>query len=45
MSDFDKWNDRYQKKWCTKNQLKRLVQLKVLTQEEYKSITGEDYEL
>lgn len=49
MSDFGKWEDRYKKNWCTKEQLKRLVQLKVLTvneeRDEYKLITGEDYGL
>lgn len=49
MTNFEKWNDRYKKSWCTKEQLKRLVKLKVLTVnkeiDEYKSITGEDYEL
>lgn len=43
MSNFEKWNDRYQKNWCTKEQLKRLVALVVLTEEEYTEITGEDY--
>lgn len=43
MTDFEKWNDRYKKHWCTKDQLQRLVQLGVLTEEEYKEITGEDY--
>ncbi len=44
MTTFEKWNDRYKKNWCTKDQLKRLVQLGVLSAEEYKLITGEDYE-
>ena len=43
MTDFEKWDDRYDKHWCTKDQLKRLVQLRVLSEEEYKEITGEDY--
>ena len=42
-SDFEKWDYRYKKHWCTKNQLKRLVVLEVLTSDEYKTITGEDY--
>jgi hypothetical protein len=41
MTDFEKWNDRYKKHWCTKDQLKRLVQLEVLTEAEYEEITGE----
>ena len=44
MTDFEKWNERYKKHWCTKEQLQRLVQLGVLTEEEYKEITGEDYD-
>jgi len=44
MTPYEKWKTRYEKRWCTKDQLKRLVQLEVLTQEEYKLITGEDYE-
>lgn len=43
MTNFEKWNKRYKKHWCTKDQLQRLVQLGVLTEEEYKEITGEDY--
>jgi len=42
-SDFEKWNYRYQKHWCTKAQLKRLVALSVLTATEYETITGEIY--
>lgn len=44
MSDFEKWNDRYKKHWCTKDQLRRLVQLEVLTELEYEKITGEKYD-
>ena len=42
-SEFEKWNWRYQKHWCTKSQLKRLVVLEVLTPDEYEKITGEVY--
>ncbi len=45
MTDFEKWNERYRKHWCTKKQLQRLVQLGVLDEGEYKGITGEDYAL
>ena len=45
MTAFEKWKDRYDKYWCTKEQLKRLVQLGVLTEEEYKEITGEEYDI
>lgn len=44
MTDFEKWKERYEKKWCTKDNLKKLVELKVLTKEEYKSIVGGDIE-
>ena len=27
MTDFEKWNGRYKKHWCTKEQLQMLVQL------------------
>lgn len=40
MTQFEKWKDRYEKRWCTKEQLQRLVQLGVLTEEEYKEIKG-----
>lgn len=43
MSNFEKWDDRYKKHWCTKEQLQRLVQLGVLTEEEYQEITEEEY--
>ena len=36
---FEKWKERYEKRWCTKEQLQRLVTLGVLTQEEYLLIT------
>lgn len=43
MTDFDKWNERYKRHWCTKEQLKRLVKLNVLTATDYKNITGDKY--
>lgn len=43
MTDFEKWNDRYKKHWCTKEQLQMLVTLGVLTAQEYEDITGEEY--
>ena len=42
-NDFEKWDWRYKKHWCTKSQLKRLVVLEVLTPDEYEKITGEVY--
>ena len=41
MTAFDRWKDRYDRKWVTKEQLQRLVQLGVLTQGEIDEITGE----
>jgi hypothetical protein len=43
MTQLEKWQARYEKNWCTKAQLKRLVALEVLTPDDYKTITGEDY--
>lgn len=43
MTDFEKWKDRYEKHWCTKDQLRRLVGLEVITEEEYEEITGVKY--
>lgn len=43
MTDFEKWKDRYNKHWCTKAQLAKLVELEVLTESEYEEITGEKY--
>lgn len=43
MTEFEKWKDRYDKHWCTKDQLRTLVTLNVLTAEEYELITGEPY--
>ncbi len=40
---FDKWYKRYQRGGCTKEQLRRLVELDALTPEEYEEITGEAY--
>lgn len=42
-SEFEKWDWRYKKLWCTKSQLERLVVLDVLTPAEYEKITGEVY--
>lgn len=43
MSEFEKWKERYEKHWATKEQLKQVVKLGVLTAEEYELITGEVY--
>lgn len=43
MTTFEKWNDRYKKHWCTLKQLQTLVQLTVLSEEEYEEITDEVY--
>lgn len=42
MTPFEKWKDRYERNWCTKEQLQKLVLLQVLTQDEYYLIVGED---
>jgi len=41
---FEKYYKRYQRGGCTKEQLRRLVELGALTPDEYKEITGDDYE-
>lgn len=41
---FEKYQERYARGGCTKAQLKRLVALGAITADEYKEITGEDYE-
>lgn len=41
---FDKYAKRYLRGGCTKEQLRALVALGVLTADEYQEITGEDYE-
>lgn len=41
MTDFEKWKDRYDRHWCTKEQLQRLAQLGVLTLEQYGEIVGD----
>lgn len=38
-----KYQKRYEKNGCTKEQLKRLVELDALTASEYREITGEEY--
>lgn len=43
MTTFEKWKSRYDKRWATKDQLNRLVQLQVLTPEQYTEITTEPY--
>ena len=41
---YEKSYERYNRGGCTKEQLKRLVKLGVLTAVEYEQITGEAYE-
>lgn len=38
-----KYQDRFIKNYCTKKQLKKLVELNALTVEEYEEITNEAY--
>ena len=40
---FEKYKARYKKGGCTKSQLRKLVDLDVLTEDEYEEITGEKY--
>lgn len=40
---FKKWNDRFYRGGVRRDQLQRLVALEVLTKEEYKEITGDDF--
>ena len=42
--DFEKWKKRYEMNFATKEQLQRLVSLKVITDAEYEEITGEALE-
>lgn len=41
---FKKYHDRYNRGGCRKDQLRRLVELEVLTPAEYEEITGDKYE-
>lgn len=40
---FEKYKARYERGGCTKEQLRKLVSLRVLTEDEYEEITGEKY--
>ena len=44
MTIYQKYERRYNRGGCTKEQLQELVDLGVLTTEEYEKITGETYE-
>ena len=44
MTIYQKYMRRYKRGGCTKEQLQELVDLGVLTAEEYEEITGETYE-
>ncbi len=41
---FEKYSERYGRGGCTKEQLRRLVVLGILTGKEYEEITGEPYD-
>ena len=41
MTAFEKWKKRYDKYWATKDHIERLVDLGVLTANEYEEIVGE----
>lgn len=40
---FEILKERYEKEWCRKDQLKRYVELGVISDDEYETITGEVY--
>ena len=40
---FEKYKKRYERGGCTKEQLRKLTELEILTPEEYEKITGEKY--
>ena len=39
-----KYQRRYKRGGCTKEQLRELVEVGLITKEDYKEITGEEYE-
>lgn len=41
---FGSLKERYEKKWCRIDQLKKYVELGAITNEEYELITNEKYE-
>ena len=41
---YEKLKERYEKNYCTKEQLARYVELGAITADEYEEITGEPYE-
>ena len=43
MSDFEKWKYRYKNGYATENHIYRLVNLGVLTKQQYKEIIGQEY--
>lgn len=42
MTEFEKWSEKYKNNGCTKDNLKDLVELGVITYTEYVQITGEE---
>ena len=44
MTDYQKWKDRYVNGFATENHIYRLVSLTVLTENQYKEITGLEYQ-
>jgi len=43
MNDFEKWKYRYENGYATENHIYRLVNLGVLTKQQYKEIIGQEY--
>lgn len=42
MTNFEKWKLYYEKGWATKEQLRLVVQLGGLSEDEYEAITADD---
>lgn len=40
---FEKYNTRFANGYCAKEQLEKIVELNLLSYEEYKEITGEEF--
>ena len=43
MTDFEKWEYRYNNRYATENHIYRLVRLGVLTEGQYEEIIGQEY--
>jgi hypothetical protein len=43
MNDFEKWKYRYENGYATENHIYRLVNLGVLTEQQYTQIVGQEF--